>query len=40
MTETFKDRINSGEALYGTMLSMFDTPEMARILKEAGFRCV
>lgn len=37
MTETFKERINSGEALYGTMLSMFDTPEMARILKEAGF---
>ena len=29
MTETFKERINSGEALYGTMLSMFDTPEMA-----------
>jgi 2-dehydro-3-deoxyglucarate aldolase/4-hydroxy-2-oxoheptanedioate aldolase len=35
--ETFKSRIRNGEILWGTMLSIFDSPDIAMILKAAGF---
>ena len=37
MIEKLRQKIASGEAVYGTMLTIFDHPEISRILKNAGF---
>jgi 2-dehydro-3-deoxyglucarate aldolase/4-hydroxy-2-oxoheptanedioate aldolase len=37
MTGGFKNKISEGKAVYGTMVSIFDNPDISRILKNAGF---
>lgn len=36
MTETLREKIKNGGAAYGTMVSIFDNPEISRILKNSG----
>lgn len=36
MTEGLREKIKNGGAVYGTMVSIFDNPEISRILKNAG----
>ena len=32
----FKEKMIKGEAVYGTMVSVFDTPDIVRVLKNNG----